>query len=134
MKKDQDRDERGRFASRDLADDSPPVKPVDDLIEEATKVAAELMRSRDKKFKADGAKLAVKIKAARKDEPGDAAERILDPINLAIVFKLFPAIQELAGKYRVDELEMIHRMGKDCVDCDRWEDADAGADDREDEQ
>ena len=70
MTKDLKRDSKGRFASPNSPDDSPTgKKPEENLVEKAELVAAELMRSRDKKLKATGAKLVLAVKTYRKQNP-----------------------------------------------------------------
>jgi hypothetical protein len=127
------RDGKGRFLPGDTGGPGRGKKAVQDLLTEAETVAGDLMTSDDSALRAKGASLALKIQGFKKSDD-DIAEQILDPITLAITFELIPAMQALSEKYQVDELEMIHRMGKTCGDCDRWENGDAGADDCEEEQ
>lgn len=73
------RDEKGRFKSRNSPDDLPSDAEVD-LIEKAEAVAAELMKSKkDKKLKATGAKLALAIKTYKKTNPDENNSGVIAP-------------------------------------------------------
>lgn len=118
------RDSKGQFASRNLPDDSPSEdnglsrgkKATDDLITAAETVATELMSSRDKKLRATGAKLAVKIKTFRRGDVEDAPT-----VPASFTLKVIPIIWmigEMAQERGVSKEELIRRMITVCPRCE----------------
>lgn len=114
-----------------------PDKPAADLISEAEKVSAKLMRCRDKKLKATGAKLAVKIKAVRRGDPPERPPACLDPVildavgwqltgdvkmyqdpeDVRIPFVIFKILKVLAKKHEISLNELFKIMVKTCPAC-----------------
>ncbi|RLB83098.1 MAG: hypothetical protein DRH17_03325 [Deltaproteobacteria bacterium] len=113
------RDEKGRFLPGHAGGPGRGKKAeVEGLITEAKSVAADLMKLKDPKLKAMGAKLAVKIETSKKGEPEDAPD-VLDPLVLGLV-----SFSEIIGHFALEancsELEMLERMLKGCPYCDKF--------------
>ena len=138
MTKDLKRDSKGRFASPNSTDDSPTgKKPDEDLIELAEAVAAGLMKSRDQKNRATGAKLVLAVKTFKKQNPEKDNMQVLAPEVLDVVgwyltkdartygengskAETDPTtglLKDLAQKHGVSAEDLMKAMGTVCPGC-----------------
>jgi hypothetical protein len=120
-----------------------PQEPVGDLVEQAEIVAAQLMKARDKKLKATGAKIALAGKTFRKQNPEKDNVQALNPEIIDVVGRYLTDgvqiygvnggkaatdhiagfVKNLAQKHGASGDELLKAMGAVCPGCEKLAEA-----------